>query len=846
MAGDIAQIGFKADTSELSDAKKKLDDLSPAAGRAERSAEKLAKMLGASDGNASKFAKSIAGVTAANDNFAGSLGKAATAANLFKVALAGIGALIGTIAAGLSIGAYVKLADAWSDLSSLVGASVRNMELAPAIMSRLADVADRTYSSIQTTVEGFVGFNAAMRDMGFSINQTLDLTEALNNALVVSGAKGQRAESVMNALSKAMALGKLSGENLNTVIQQGGRIAEILAEELKTSQGGLMKFGAQGKITGDLIYNAMTKRMEELREAADAMPATVGDAFGRIGNAVLQTVGKFDQLTGITTTISAYLVEFSKTIKDVGNNFGLIAMYAAEAGIALGIAFSPAIIAGVYALALGVVKLTVAIGLGLIDAIFGAINAMVIFAMTNPFTALLFGITVTLAAFYVFRDAFVSVFGQDLINAAKNAVNKIIGFFVGAYQAIVAMWQNLPTMFSGLGKIAYNNFIAAFEKPALTFNGTTIIPGLDLSSMKAQLSDAEKSAMSLTNQTIKIAQGTDYIGAVDAAVSGLSSKFKVATGDADALDKKIKAIGGGSADDASGSGKEKKDPFSEIVKGAERTIEKLKAERDAIGLSAEETARLKRETELLNEAKQKNIDLTPDQIEKLKSLAGEMANLEASTAAAKKQLEFTKDLFKGFVSDIVNGLRQGKSFWEAFGDAATKVLNKIVDKLLNEVIDALFEVSKAGSGGGGGLLGTITSAIGSLFKFAKGGTFAGGINGHSNSVVSKPTLFAFASGAGVMGEKGPEAIMPLERGSDGSLGVKAFGNGGMTRNGTNVTVIVENNADNTNVRQERSTGGNGDEIRRIIIDTVNDGMAGGDFDGANAARYGAKVQRVAR
>ena len=57
--------------------------------------------------------------------------------------------------------------------------------------------------------------------------------------------------------------------------------------------------------------------------------------------------------------------------------------------------------------------------------------------------------------------------------------------------------------------------------------------------------------------------------------------------------------------------------------------------------------------------------------------------------------------------------------------------------------------------------------------FAKGGTF-------TNSVVSKPTAFGTGSGLGIMGEAGPEAIMPLTRTSNGQLGVKAAGGGGST------------------------------------------------------------------
>lgn len=57
--------------------------------------------------------------------------------------------------------------------------------------------------------------------------------------------------------------------------------------------------------------------------------------------------------------------------------------------------------------------------------------------------------------------------------------------------------------------------------------------------------------------------------------------------------------------------------------------------------------------------------------------------------------------------------------------------------------------------------------------FAKGGAF-------TNSVVNKPTAFGTGSGLGIMGEAGPEAIMPLTRTSDGQLGVKAAGGGGST------------------------------------------------------------------
>lgn len=65
---------------------------------------------------------------------------------------------------------------------------------------------------------------------------------------MVSGAKGEKAAAVQEALSRAMALGKLSGDQLNTVIMSGGEVVSLLAKELGVSTLELRKLGAEGKI----------------------------------------------------------------------------------------------------------------------------------------------------------------------------------------------------------------------------------------------------------------------------------------------------------------------------------------------------------------------------------------------------------------------------------------------------------------------------------------------------------------------------------------------------------------------------------------------------------------------
>ena len=78
-------------------------------------------------------------------------------------------------------------------------------------------------------------------------------------------------------------------------------------------------------------------------------------------------------------------------------------------------------------------------------------------------------------------------------------------------------------------------------------------------------------------------------------------------------------------------------------------------------------------------------------------------------------------------------------------------------------------------------------------KLANGGVMSGaGISAYSGSIVSSPTVFPFATGIGLMGEAGPEAVLPLKRNSQGKLGV-TLENGGQSKgNVYNISVNVEN------------------------------------------------------
>ncbi|WP_323764596.1 hypothetical protein [Marinovum sp.] len=125
-------------------------------------------------------------------------------------------------------------------------------------------------------------------------------------------------------------------------------------------------------------------------------------------------------------------------------------------------------------------------------------------------------------------------------------------------------------------------------------------------------------------------------------------------------------------------------------------------------------------------------------------------------------------VFSGAFKSILDGTKSAK---QALGDLAKQLVGMALDANIKRLFDMIFSGgSRGGSGGLGGV-------VASFFGFAKGGAFAGGrqITAFAKGgVVGNPTAFGMARNQlGVMGERGPEAILPLKRGPGGVLGVRA-------------------------------------------------------------------------
>lgn len=195
-------------------------------------------------------------------------------------------------------------------------------------------------------------------------------------------------------------------------------------------------------------------------------------------------------------------------------------------------------------------------------------------------------------------------------------------------------------------------------------------------------------------------------------------------------------------------------------------------------------------------------------------------------------LRVGKELSLDFATGFARELRSGVGAAEALGNALDRLTDRLLDLALNKAISTAFgglTGMLSSPAGPTGVVGTNGSLPVPTFN-ARGNAFHGGnvIPFARGGVVDRPTLFPMANGAGLMGEAGPEAVMPLRRAADGKLGVS----GGSPV--VNVNVLNQSGGkSNVEVSQPRKNSSGGIDLD-VIVRQVDSSLAKGIADGSNA------------
>lgn len=649
----------------------------------------------------------------------------------------------GGVLASIGIAAVVKqaidLADTYNRMSAQIALVTKNASDLSAVEAQLFSMSQRTRVGYEATVELYTRMARSTQALGANQAAVARVTETINKALVVSGTSAEQASGALMQLGQGFASGALRGDELNSVMEGMPRVAKAIADGMGITVGELRKLGAQGKLTGSEVFNALLKMGNGIDSEFAKMPMTVGQSMTVLGNSVMKFIGNADNALGITGALSGAIVALSNNLDTIA----VVAMAAAGAFAAIraqmAITAVTSYISSLVSLemALGATSTSSALFSVALKMVQGSFRSLTMTMMANPFVAIATAIAAVGVALYEMRDSQVKVGGETV---------RLGDIFLGVWQVIKNAISFVQRIFTDGWAEAFNYVSPALRSVGVFFGqvfsfiakaAKTSINGIV--GLFVGLGAAAKAIF--TDESVvgafQAAFNKDYVGAFSAAVGdgivGLARMGKAsrdAGAAAELATKPIGAIGGAAAD----SGKKAKEA-AEKLKSLQDFLKSLRDETTQIGMTPEQVKAMEVEAKAAEAAalgfdklaasirgagaawqeataKQKQADFIKNVIEPLES---ETSLLNANTAAravANAELEMQRQ-----------GIDRNSEAWNRYL-AAVKA-NEAGKQVIEDTKKAIEDAKKALEDFAGLKIDINFDAVFGNFGKAMGGVIAG-------------------------------------------------------------------------------------------------------------------------
>lgn len=232
----------------------------------------------------------------------------------FKSKLTGVAAAVSAYAAALFL---IQQSDAFTKMNAqlkLATDSTRELAIAQADVKRIAQESQADISSVAML---YAKVTSSTKELGLQQKTVADITRTVSLALKVSGASAAESGSAIMQLGQAFASGTLRGDEFNSVNEAAPRLMKALADGIGVPVGQLRAMAEAGKLTSEVLANALPKALKDL-EAEAKQIQTISGAFQELKNEVMLFIG--DQ-----TTASGAVQVVAGSISALTNNLGLLA-----------------------------------------------------------------------------------------------------------------------------------------------------------------------------------------------------------------------------------------------------------------------------------------------------------------------------------------------------------------------------------------------------------------------------------------------------------------------------------------------------------------------------------------
>lgn len=195
-----------------------------------------------------------------------------------------LGIAFATLGSAVSVSHIIATADQMQNLASQIRLATDSTEQFHAVQTELRAIANEQRSSFDAVVDLYSNSQRSLSALGKSQQDVINFTRNMTMAMNVGGRSAQAQAAALTQLGQALASGVLRGDEFNSVAEQAPILMDLIAKEMGVTSNAIRDLAKDGKITADVVYNAVAKATDSLSAMSAKMPTTVSQALQVIKN----------------------------------------------------------------------------------------------------------------------------------------------------------------------------------------------------------------------------------------------------------------------------------------------------------------------------------------------------------------------------------------------------------------------------------------------------------------------------------------------------------------------------------------------------------------------------------
>lgn len=212
---------------------------------------------------------------------------------------------------------FIRLNDLATNLAGRLKIATTSQTEFNKAQDGLFDVAQHTRSSLESVISLYAQTNKTVRELGKSQEDSLALNQLINESYKISGASTAAMSGSLEQFIQSLQSGVFRGQEFNSVMEQGPRLAQALADGLGVPKDSLRGLAEEGKLTSKTIIDALLSQRDVIEAEYSKIEQTVEGSMTQARNALLRYVSQSEQAHSITQKLAGGISTLAEHVDDL-------------------------------------------------------------------------------------------------------------------------------------------------------------------------------------------------------------------------------------------------------------------------------------------------------------------------------------------------------------------------------------------------------------------------------------------------------------------------------------------------------------------------------------------------